>query len=458
MTLSLNRSVFVFRALRLGLLFALLTLGTYLSAQDDGLVYYDNTYDDQIKSVRLHVNGFPHSLPLIALDGNAVLRLSFDDLRDEVVRYSYKFIHCDQDWQPSNLSPLEFNSGYSVDYLDDYDFSLRTLKNYVHYDLTFPNRNMKIDASGNYLLVVYNAEDDEFPVITRRFMVQESLAGVSGRVMRPAEVDKIHTHQEIDMTVNTKQMNLRAPLQELRATVLQNYRWDNAVVGIEPNFLGRESVRFDYQGKVLFRGLNEYRNLDVRSIRAPRSKMVSITNEGDTYGMMMEAQLPRGRRSYLNYIDFNGDFVNIRDDEAQITVADEFLQQNFDRFQVDFNGEYITMTFVLDTENKQDKDIYVFGGLTENQLKPDFKMVWNPTIGAYVGRALMKQGFYNYHFVMEQKPEGKSTRPADRLDYSFTEGSHDQTENDYLGLIYYRPLGGRYDRLVGSVNLNSNVN
>ncbi len=441
----------------LALLFMLLGFCS-LQAQDEGLLFIDNTYVDNVKTVRLHIDGFPHSYPLIALEGNARLRLSFDDTSDEVRRYSYKFIHCDQDWKPSGLSPLEFNSGYAEDYLDDYDFSLRTLKEYVHYDLVFPNENMELNASGNYLLVVYDAEDDAFPVITRRFMVQESLAGVSGRVMRPSLVDQIHTHQEIDLTVNTKQMTVRNPMRELSATVIQNYRWDNAVIGISPNLLQRESVRFDYQGKVSFRGTNEYRNLDIRSVRAPRTKMVSITNEGDYYSMMMEADRPRDGGTYIGYFDLNGDYVNFRFDRPVINLADEFLQENFERFDLAFNGEYIMQTFVFATGTPLDRDVYIFGGLTEYQLKKEFKMVWNDNISAYVGRALLKQGFYNYHYVTEQKVTTKNPRPADRINYNLTEGSYDETENDYLALIYWRPVGGRYDRLVGTAVLNSNVN
>ncbi|NJC26554.1 type IX secretion system plug protein [Neolewinella antarctica] len=457
MPIKIFRSYPISRHLRsVALIFGvLLTLG--VGAQDENLKFYDNTYVENVRSVRLNIRGFPHSYPLIELGGSAQLQLSFDDTSDEVVRYSYRFIHCNQDWQPSSLSPLEFNSGFTVDYLETYDFSLRTLKNYVHYDLVFPNRNMKLDVSGNYLLAVYNAEDDEFPVITRRFMVQETVAGVSGNLMRAADIDKIHTNQEIDLSVSTKQMQLRAPLQELSATVIQNNRWDNAMIGIRPNFLGRESVRFDYQGKVSFRGLNEYRNLDIRSIRTPRTRMASITNEAEHYSMMLLRDLPRGGGGYLNYFDLNGDFINVRDDQAQINIADDVLQANFSRFQVDFNGEYVQMTFVLDTEGELDQDVYIIGGLTEYQLKPEFRMVWNPTIGAYVGRALLKQGFYNYHYVTEAKPGGKKPHPADRLDYSLTEGSFDETENDYLALIYWRPFGGRYDRLVGTAVLNSNV-
>lgn len=438
------------------LILLLLVTTTGLRAQDENLKFIDNTYVDYIKTVRLHVAGFPHSYPLIELGGGAQLRLSFDDLSDEVRRYSYKFIHCDANWEPSGLSPLEFNSGYAIDYLDDFDFSLRTLKEFIHYDLVFPNRNMQLDVSGNYLLVVYDEEDDAFPVITRRFMVQENLVNISHQFSRPAKIDQIHTHQEIDLNVNIKQLTVRNPMRELRATVVQNYRWDNAVINIMPNMLQRESVRFDYQGKVTFRGGNEYRNLDIRSIRAPRTEMVSITNEGDRYAMVIEPDRPRDNGTYIQYFDLNGDFVNFRFDQPVINLADEFLQDNFNRFNVDYNGEYIEMTFVFSTGTEMPYDVYLFGGLSEYQLKPDLKMVWNPDVSSYVVRTLLKQGFYNYHYVTDRKAKGEDKRPSARVSYEDTEGSFDETENDYLFLVYWRPIGGRYDRLVGTSRSNSN--
>ena len=97
------------------------------------------------------------------------------------------------------------------------------------------------------------------------------------------------------------------------------------------------------------------------------------------------------------------------------------------------------------------------GSFTEWQLKYDYRMVWNTSINAYVGRNFVKQGFYNYYYVTDEGA-GKTSgaRPGDRVGYSQTEDSFDQTENDYIGLIYYRPLGGRYDRLVGTTVFNSN--
>ncbi|MCP9236044.1 DUF5103 domain-containing protein [Lewinella sp. JB7] len=436
-------------------LLILLCVGN-LYGQDPELKFYDNTYVDNLRTVRLHINGFPHSYPIIELGGGAQMRLSFDDTSDDVRRYSYAFIHCNQDWTPSTLGQMEYNSGYATDYLETYDFSLRTLKRYIHYELVFPNANMRLEKSGNYLLVVYDTEDGDRPVITRRFMVSESLAGVSAQVTRPSVVDKIHTHQEVRLTVNTKQLQSRAPLQEVSATVLQNGRWDNAVSGVRPNLLGRENVQFNYQDVIVFRGGNEFRNLDLRSVQAPRTDVRSITNEGDFYAMLLAPEETRGSSVYIQYFDLNGDFVNFRTDRPVVNLADEFLQENFTRFGLDYTGEYIEVTFILKPRNgiPLDNDLYIFGGLTEWQMKYDYRMVWNPNINAYVGRALVKQGFYNYYYVTDLG-KGKGKRPGDRVGYDQTEDSFDQTENDYIGLIYYRPFGGRYDRLVGTTVTNS---
>ncbi|MTB49574.1 DUF5103 domain-containing protein [Lewinella sp. W8] len=455
---TLYRSTAFLRAatVRLCLFMALNLLLATASAQDEDLKFYDNTYVDHIKTVRLHIQGFPHSYPVIELDGNARLRLSFDDTSDEVRRYLYKFIHCDQNWEPSGLSVLEYNSGYAEDYLDEYDFSLRTFKEYIHYDLVFPNRTMKLDVSGNYLLVVYDAEGDRIPVITRRFYVVENMAGVSGRVMRPADINKIHTHQEIDLTVNTKQLDLRAPMRELSASIVQNGRWDMTMSDIKPNLLQREAVRFDYQGQVSFRGGNEFRNLDFRSIQAPRTRMADIANGDEYYTMMMLPEQPR-TGTYIQYFDLNGDFVNFRFDRPVINIADEFLQENFERFQLDFTGEYVEMTFILSMDYEIEEDIYIFGALSEWQLKPSLRMVWNQQINAYVGRTVLKQGFYNYYFVTSN-PDRELSMPGDRVVYEHTEGSFDDAENDYLTFVYWRPIGGRYDRIVGYTLLNSNAN
>lgn len=43
-----------------------------------------------------------------------------------------------------------------------------------------------------------------------------------------------------------------------------------------------------------------------------------------------------------------------------------------------------------------------------------------------------------------------------KINISETEGNWYETENDYLILCYYKPLGGRYDQLVLATIINSN--
>lgn len=441
--------------------FLCLTLFILLPLLANGQSAYEpinKTYVDNIKTVRLHVAGFVNSYPIIDLNGSAQLRLSFDDLSEEVKRYTYRIIHYDQNWEPSGLGELEYLDGYAEDNVQNYDFSFRTLAEYVHYDLFFPNRDMDVTKSGNYLLVVFEDEREEKTVITRRFYVVDKLASLSGEVVRATEINKIHSHQEVDFVANVKQLDLRAPLQELSASVLQNSRTDNMVEGIIPNLVRGDIVQFNYQGKVSFAGGNEFRNLDIRSIAAPRTEVIDISNEGDHYAMLLASDRPRDQSIFLNYVDLNGDFVNFRDDRPVINVAAEFANSNYDRLNLDFTGDYVKVTFVLKMNQPlEDDDVYLFGGFTEFKKKPQFRMTWNPSINAYVGQALLKQGFYNYWYVTDKDGISQVDNNGSPVALSLTEGNFDEAENDYIVLLYYRPIGGRYDQLIASMLLNSNI-
>lgn len=440
----------------LALSFILLMAGGTSLRSQPAFDYVDYTYLSNLTTVRLNVAGFPHSYPVISLNGSAQLHLSFDDLSDEVRRYTYRIVHCNRDWTPSNLSPLEYTTGYSEGSVGDYNFSFRTLAQYIHYDLYFPNEDINVTKSGNYMLVVTDDEDEEITAITRRFMVTENIAGVSGEVNRATDINKIHTHQEVDFSTNTKQLRLRNPMLELRGTVLQNGRWDNAIYDIAPNLIRQESVIFNHQGKVSFAGGNEFRNLDIRSISAPRADVLEITNEDTNYAMVLKPDILRDQEIFLTYNDLNGDFVNFRYDRPVINIADEF--QNFDRLNLDYTGDYIDMTFILKTGTEFEGDeVYLFGGFSEFKKKRQFKMTYNPAINSYVAKVMMKQGFYNYWYVTNRNSFGEL--PTDTpFSLERTEGNFDETENDYLVLIYYRPVGGRYDQLIGHEVLNSNFN
>ena len=213
----------------------------------EDVVYENKIYNDQIKSVKLTVSGLPLSLPIISLDSDIPLELNFDDLNQDYRDYSFTVVHCNMDWTPSNLVQLDYLDGFGEDQIEQYNYSSRTSTLFTHYSLTIPNNSMRLTKSGNYLLIVYDDEDERTPVITRRFMVVDSKVKVTANMVRPSKVELGRTHQEIDFAADYGKFQIRSPQQELRASVLQNNRWDMAVIGLSPNFTRLYAVVFDYQ-------------------------------------------------------------------------------------------------------------------------------------------------------------------------------------------------------------------
>jgi hypothetical protein len=69
-------------------------------------------------------------------------------------------------------------------------------------------------------------------------------------------------------------------------------------------------------------------------------------------------------------------------------------------------------------------------------------LTYNEASQSYNGTYLMKQGFYNYMYVLEAKA-------GEKINETYFEGSHYNTENHYEIIVYYRPLGSRADLVIG---------
>jgi hypothetical protein len=365
-----------------------------------------------------------------------VLRLSFDELADEIGDYYYTIIHCNADWTPTaNLTEMEYIDGFSNERIRDYEFSYNTLTNYVHYELLLPNDDFSWTKSGNYLLVVYEDEDMENLVLTKRFMVVDSKMSISSKIEQPLGFSQARKAQEIDFTVNHKGIRVSNPQIEVKVVLLQNGRWDNAITGLKPLFVRNEELLYDYQNKIVFDGGKEYRHLNLQTTRYKTDKMLRII-EDDVDGNIVQLvdEFPRLSVPYLFENDLNGKYIinNEHEDEPE-TEADYIWTHFYLKKPVELDGG----------------DVYIFGGLTEFQIDPLFKMEYDIANKRYQARVLLKQGFYNYQYAFVSDAE------PDKVDLSEIEGDWYETENDYYILVYYRPFGSRYDQLVGLRQINT---
>ncbi len=400
-------------------------------AEENYLRYDDYIYDDSIKTVLLHNSHSQMSYPIISMDGNETIKLSFDDLRRENSIYNYTIVHCNANWQPSDLSPMEYIQGFEEDELFDYDYSSNTDLYYTHYNLTFPNENMKPIVSGNYIIMVYNVNNKEHPILTKRFMIYENNVSINMNIKRATDVNESYYRHEVDFKVNHDGYDIKDPFGRLNVVLMQNYRWDNAITGLEPKFIKDTELNYDFNnGENVFDANNEFREFDLKSIRYNTIRVNKI--EFNIFDKLQHAYLiPDERRSFKQYyskVDLNGNFLVKRNEGENSEIEADYVKVHF------------TLPY---SPPINDGNLYLFGKFCDWKFKEELKLDYDTTNLQYTKEVLLKQGYYNYLYCFV-KDGSKNTG-----DIALVEGSHFETKNEYSILVYHRELNDNYDRLVG---------
>ena len=292
-------------------LLSFLLLSSCCAAAQTAAVFSNTNavYQDNIRSVKCHISGFPLSLPIVDISGSGSISLYFDDIDAELKRYTYSLTLCNANWQPSDLADFEYLTGFNENLIRDYQLSVSTLYKYTHYYLSLPNADIKWTKSGNYLLKVYEENNEKTPVLSRRIMVSEPKMQILATMVPPAGSGKTQTHQEIDFKLLHKGVTVSNPKIEISATVLQNHRWDNAITGIRPFFIYQESMDFDYQDLISFPASKEFRVLDMRSFRFNSQFIESILRYRDGFGVKLFTEKKRVNEVNFFYRDANGGFI-----------------------------------------------------------------------------------------------------------------------------------------------------
>ena len=390
--------------------------------------------DPDICTVQFRLSGSLLSLPIVNLQTGAnVMVLEFDHMGDEIRDYKYTLTHCNSDWQPSELDDNEYIDGFTEDRILTVVNSFNTLSQYTHYSLGLPNQNMRWSKSGNYVLKVFDTDNEDELVIQRRFMVVEPLWRIDAEFVRTAQVDKLDTHHEIDFTVVPKAARISMPQNDVKAFVLQNGRWDNALGPIKPYITRGDNLVFDYQDQIIFPAGKEFRFFDIRSFDYRGEYVKSIINKPTYFEVTLKPDESRFDRPVIFRPDADGRFV----------IDNQNVNQTL------LQCDYSTVLFsIKQNQPLEDSDVYVFGELSDWQLKPEFKMQYDEHAQAYWCDTWLKQGHYDYQYVVVDRKTGKP-------DPDGFEGNWYATGNQYTILIYFRPFGARFDRLMGAVTLNS---
>ena len=380
--------------------------------------------DKNIASLQVVANKDWLSLPIITLNSNDFVNIRFDDLTHEYHRYCYKIEHCEADWQTSSaLFESDYIDGFaSGNTIDDVQESTNTVQLYTHYNISFPNNKCRPKISGNYRVTIYDENDEKHVVCRAYFMIVEPSMAVHLNVTTNTDIDINGKHQQVEMAVDYGNNIVSNPQTQIKTVVMQNSRWDNAVINARPQYIKANGLQWIHCKDFIFDGGNEYRKFETLDVTHTTMGLESINWDGHNYHAWIWTDEPRP--SYIYDKDANG----------------AFLIRNSDNIDNDVNSDYIITHFRLKSPQTADP-IYINGFFTNDRFLPQYEMKWNEKNQQYEGELLLKQGYYSYQYLM-MKPEGK-LKPVP------SEGNFYQTENTYQALIYFKANGDRTDRLVG---------
>lgn len=392
-------------------------------------IYANESYSTRVGAVQLFPMTSSQSVlrpPIVPL-GRGRLMLRFDLLDEEYTTLSARIVHCDADWTQSSLNEIDFINQYNAFDILDYDYSINTLKLYVHYWFQIP----ALTKSGNYVVQVYEDNDKRKVLFQRRFVLYETAVSIDPTLKVPNNVSHRRSHHQIDFNLHYGGLgNVENPMVQLKPVIRQNNRWDNSITGLRPMNLNVSDKSVEYKffdGSSDMLAGNEFRYFDVRTTSI-RGMFVSNIDRR-TLPFRAELSLAEKRSAFYSHLnDQNGYFViSTRETGARELEAD-----------------YIHVTFRLKSEPILEP-VYVTGAFNDWSQNDQSMMAYDPQSKMYFRTFLLKQGWYDYQYTVDG---------ASPLLY---EGSFMQTRNEYDIILYYRSFTDVADRVVGYTSFLSEL-
>ena len=384
---------------------------------------HTRVFNEQIRTLRV-------AREILVLDNMEPLLVSFDEMSHDVHFYTYTVQMLNGD-----LASGEYLKGFPTKDITDYEHSVNTSREYTHYWFEFPNEDMTLTKSGSYRMTIYEDGNPDNRVAEVDFCVVEPLVKIDAKVRANTDIEFNGRYQQIDVDVSLQPsaVSFQQP-SEFRLLVTQNNRTDNAVTLTQPTFVEPNRLRYINNKALVFEGGNEYHHFDAFSCFYAGTGIDRVFHEmGDYHALLFPNEITQGQ--YIHEFDSDGRFVV----NAERTS------------DPDTEAEYMWVYWTLPAEQPWfDGALYIGGELFQNEMSLRNRMQYDNETRCYWLTTLVKQGGYDYQYWFVPKSSNvKSQLPNPTTTTQRVDGSYWQTENEYTVYIYWRPFGGRYERLIG---------
>lgn len=381
---------------------------------------------ERFRSMKVMKDGDFMAAPVIRLGSDERIVINFDEWSEDYSDLQYRLVHCGPNWEPSGLLESEYLDGFNIADIEDWAFSSNTFVHFVNYRIELPNEDMSPLASGNYILEIFNRDDPDDILGEARFSVAEHSADVSGSVSSRTDRGLNTEWQQIAMAIEPTDVVIDDPYTRLRVDITQNNAPYTTTTLLTPSRIEGKRIIYEHQPELIFKAGNEFRRFETVRVNYNDMKVDSMRFLSHNYHAWLT---PDGERASKEY-------------SYDQTQQGRFLVREYNSTDSDLGADYVTVHFRLETPEVVDADVYVEGEFNGFRHENASRMRYDYNEGAYLLELPLKQGSYNYRYVAV--PRHGDRRP----DPSVIEGNTYETRNEYRVQVWYRPIGGRYDRLL----------
>ena len=369
-----------------------------------------------VKSIKVKSNG--HLKSNFIFDKNDVINISFDILGKKKGDYYYTITHCDYKWNSSDISKFEYIDGYDDIRISNYFFSQNTYQSYTNFNFQIPNQRLKIKLDGNYIINVFDQNNNQ--IFQRKIVVKDNIYNGIINITRSKEIIDSPYSQNLQVVFNNLDNVIFNSTSDYKLFIVKNNNLKSSKIFSIPRLQTGLKLIYD---NLKFEGGSEYLYFDSKNILLTSNEIKRVDFK-KIYNTTLYTDFEES--VYTLQPDLNGTFI-----------------LNADCFEKNICADYSNVIFSLKTDKNYENDIFIIGEFNNNVLSEKYKMK-KETKNYYTKDIVLKQGLYNYKYVIKTKNGFKDL------------SNFWQTENNYKAILYEKKITDRYYKIIGFGENNSN--
>ncbi len=360
-------------------------------------------------------SGASNGIPIITLRGGS-LTLRFDVFQSDVSYYRVSVRQMTRNWSDGPLLPGMYLRGVSEDVVSEGVPSTSQQPLYTAYTYRFPNENMGVFVSGNFMMDVIDPYSG-IRMLSLPFMVSEDVGEADFKVEELFNQHPRHRMVHQPFLDYHYPAEFRMPELDIHVAFVQNRWWTDQLMSTIKDQSQDGTLSYHLPREDSFIG-----SLDVYSY--------TLTDVGRLTTDVVQADVGVATPSVVKNPDVDG---------LTRPIVSAWVNSPSPRRSRD--ARYGQVTFQFETTRAQ-SPMYVSGTFNNWRPRAEDRLWFDDASGYWVNTRLLKEGTHRYSYVTE----------TDRYAYSSVMAG---SAHEYTALVYMFDPGSRYDRLLKTVTRNT---